>query len=127
MTRKVQDITPRQATIAFNLYKNWLKEGWTGRPYTDQEIRKFLFNITKVFYLRKEITSEGRIMLAFYQDIDDKGEPFSFRTWMAYSGKFFRKDTVYRWVDRMWEKRVLHQDKPHRKSEENRVRKGRGE
>ncbi len=109
MTRKVQDITPRQATIAFNLFKNWLKKGWTGRLYTDQEIRKFIFDISKVLYLRKEITPAGRIMLAFYRDINDKGEPIFFRTWMVDSGKFFRKDTVYRWVDGMWEKRVLHQ------------------
>lgn len=48
--RKIKDLTPRQATIAF------------------QEIRKFIFDITEVLYLRKEITSAGRIMLAFYRD-----------------------------------------------------------
>lgn len=34
--RKIKDLTPRQATIAFNLFKNWLKKGWTGRPHREK-------------------------------------------------------------------------------------------
>lgn len=121
---RIKDLTPEQATIAFNLYTNWLKEGWTGRPLIDLEIRKFLFDITKVLYLKKEITSEGRIMLAFYRDIDDKGEPFSFKTWVSDSGKFFRKGVVYRWVDRMWESEsCIKQDTQRRKGEGRKERK----
>lgn len=118
---RIKDITLKQASIAFNLYTNWLKEGWIGRPLIDQEIRAYLFDITKVLYLRKEITSDGKIMLAFYRDIDDKCEPFSFKTWISDSGKFFRKDTVYRWVDRMWEREsCIKQDTQRRAEEEKR-------
>lgn len=102
MTREnIREATRKQTLLAFKLYKEWLSGGWGGRPYTDQEISKCLFDTTSVLYLRRETDSKGRIMLAYYRGLSEKGEPFDLKTWIPVSGRFFRKGTIYRW-EKIW-------------------------